>query len=85
MRFTGILTAALLATGLLSAAPAFAANVCKAEHLSCATTMPVGGFCQCTTRGNTEDGTVTPAGTTRSRLNATGAGCGANPNAPGCR
>jgi hypothetical protein len=84
MRFTGLLTAALLATGVLATTPAFAANVCKAERLSCATTMPVGGFCQCTSKGTTEDGTVMPSGA-RSKLNATGAGCGATPNAPGCR
>jgi hypothetical protein len=85
MRFTGILTAALLATGVLATTPAFAANVCKAERLSCATTMPVGGFCQCTSRGNTEDGTVVQSGAARGKVNATGAGCGADPKAPGCR
>ena len=85
MRVTGFLTAALIATGMLASVPAYAANVCRAEKLSCATTMPVGGFCQCTARGNTEDGTVMTAAEARRPLNASGAGCGADPKAPGCK
>ena len=85
MQFRGILTAALLATGMLASVPASAANVCRAEKLSCPTTMPVGGFCQCTARGATQDGTVMTAAEARRPLNASGGGCGADPKAPGCR
>lgn len=69
---------------LASAQGARAANVCRAANLSCATTMPVGGYCECTAKGQTQDGTV-EAGAPRKRANATAGGCGANPGAPGCR
>jgi hypothetical protein len=85
MRISGFLTAAVFVASVLGGTPAFAANVCKAERLSCATTMPVGGFCQCTSKGTTEDGTVVSPGQTRGKLNASGAGCGADAKAPGCR
>jgi hypothetical protein len=85
MRIPGLLTAAVFVAGTLGGAPAFAANVCKAEHMSCATTMPVGGFCQCAAKGTTEDGTVVPPGQVRGKLNASGAGCGTDTKAPGCR
>jgi hypothetical protein len=61
------------------------ANMCQTDHLMCATTMPVDGYCQCTTRGNTEGGTVVPRGAPHQPVNATAGGCGAQPNAPGCR
>ncbi len=65
----------------LGAAPAHA-NVCQAGKLMCATTMPVGGFCECTAHGMTDDGTVVDQA--HGKLNATAGGCGAHPNAPGC-
>ncbi len=75
---------ALLGAPLL-AAPALAANMCDAPPVSCATTMPVGGYCQCTARGTTQDGTVVSKPARGQRSNATAGGCGAQPNAPGCR
>lgn len=69
---------------LLVSQGAMAANVCKAANLSCATTMPVGGYCECTSRGQTQDGTVEAAAPRRG-VNSTAGGCGANPKAPGCR
>lgn len=80
--------AILAASALAIAAPltqATAANMCKTETLSCATTMPIGGYCECTARGKTEDGTVADRPTPGRRTNATAGGCGAHPNAPGCR
>ena len=47
--------------------------------------MPVGGYCECTSRGRTEDGTVAKAGARPGPANATAGGCGAQPNAAGCR
>ncbi len=67
------------------AGPALAANTCEAPPLSCATTMPVGGYCQCTARGTTQDGTVVSKPAPGQRSNSTAGGCGAQPNAPGCR
>lgn len=80
-----LLSAAALAAGIVLAAPADAANMCQTETLSCATTMPIGGYCECTARGRTEDGTVAERPVARRRINATAGGCGAQPNAPGCR
>ncbi len=83
MRSTGYFAFALV-VGLAAGSPAFAANMCRAENLSCATTMPVGGYCECTSHGVTKDGTV--AASARGRAdNSTAGGCGAHPNAAGCR
>ena len=65
--------------------PASAANICQAERLSCATTMPVGGYCECTSRGTTESGTVASRAAPRRSVNSTAGGCGSAPGAPGCR
>lgn len=74
----------ILAVALAAlAAPASAANMCRTASLSCATTMPVGGYCECTARGQTEDGTVASAAPRRT--NSTAGGCGAQPNSAGCR
>ncbi len=84
MRWTGYLAGVLLAAGVLAGGPALA-NFCQADTLNCATAMPVDGYCQCSARGTTEDGTVVgrlPAG---KRVNSTAGGCGVNPRAPGCR
>ncbi len=70
---------------LSCAAPSFAANMCSAPPLSCATTMPIGGYCECTSRGETKDGTVIDRPVRGKRVNSTAGGCGAQPNAPGCR
>jgi hypothetical protein len=53
--------------------------------LRCATTMPVDGYCECTAHGATEGGTVVGRREARQPPNSTAAGCGAQPNAPGCR
>lgn len=70
---------------LCAAMPAEAANICSAPPLSCATTMPIGGYCECTTRGTTQDGTVVDKPVRGKRVNSTSGGCGTQPNAPGCR
>jgi hypothetical protein len=67
------------------ASPALAANICQAEKLTCATNMPVGGFCECTSHGTTQDGTVVKKPEPHRKVNATAGGCGAQPGAPGCR
>ncbi len=83
MRRTSILAIALLAGAALYGGPA-RANMCQAGPLSCATAMPEGGYCECTARGTTESGTVV-ARQSRRPANATAGGCGARPEAPGCR
>lgn len=78
-----IYSAALLS--LAAASPAFAINACETQTLSCPTTMPVGGYCECTSRGRTEDGTVANRPPQGRRYNSTAGGCGTQPNGPGCR
>jgi hypothetical protein len=75
---------AVLAAAAIAGGPARAAS-CQAEHMMCATAMPVGGYCECTARGATESGTVVDKPMSRRVTNATAGGCGAHPNAPGCR
>jgi hypothetical protein len=84
MRCTGFV-AALIVLTMAAGAPARAANVCQANTLSCATTMPIGGYCECTSRGTTQDGTVVAKAPAGHRTNSNAAGCGARPDAPGCR
>jgi hypothetical protein len=84
MRATGYLTFALLASATIVSAPAFA-NTCQAERLTCPTTMPVGGYCECTAHGTTEGGTVVSKSESRRPANARPGGCGSHPDAPGCR
>lgn len=84
MRRIVYLTFALLAAAVVTGGPAFA-NMCKTDNLTCATTMPVGGYCECTSRGTTEGGTAFTRIETRRPPNATAGGCGAHPNDPGCR
>jgi hypothetical protein len=85
MRLTGYLSCALLAAAALGGGAASAANICQAGRLTCATTMPIGGYCECTAHGNTQDGTVVSKAAPRERVNSTAGGCGAHPEAPGCR
>lgn len=61
------------------------ANTCEAGRLTCATTMPVGGYCQCAVHGQAQDGTVVQRAARHRTPNATAGGCGSQPNAPGCR
>ena len=83
MRFTLYLGGALLAATAFTGA-ASAANMCQAEKLSCPTTMPVGGYCECTSHGATDGGTVVAKLAKHAPVNATAGGCGAHPGAPGC-
>lgn len=70
---------------LLLAPGAHAARTCSAPPLSCATNMPIGGYCECTAHGRTVDGTVIDRAERGKRINSTAGGCGAHPDAPGCR
>ena len=81
MRHAYILALILTGASLGSAHAA----VCQAGPLTCATTMPAGGYSECTARGATEGGTVLSKPAPRTQLNSTAGGCGAQPNAPGCR
>jgi hypothetical protein len=84
MRIVASLSFALL-TVTAVAAPALAGNICQAGKLTCPTTMPVGGFCECTSHGATQDGTVVKKAAPSRKVNATGAGCPAQGGTPGCR
>ena len=83
MRSIRNLTFALFAATAFVGGPAYA-NMCQAGKLSCATAMPVDGYCECTSHGTTESGTSV-AKLSRMPSNSTAGGCGAHPNAPGCR
>ncbi len=84
MRRIRCLAFAVLAAAPFAAGAAHAAS-CQAEHMMCATAMPVGGYCECTAHGATESGTVVNRPMSRRPVNATAGGCGTQPNAPGCR
>ena len=84
MQFLVYLAFALTAAVGLSGGKALA-NTCEAEDLTCATTMPVDGYCECTARGVTKGGTVVAKPSRHRRMNSTAGGCGAHPNDPGCR
>ncbi len=84
MRRVAHLAFSILAATMFFKSPALA-NICRAETLTCATTMPVGGYCECTSRGTTEDGTVVTGRQPGHPVNSTAGGCGSQPNAPGCR
>jgi len=85
MRCIGYLTFALLAVAALPGGSAFAANVCQAGPLTCITTMPIDGYCECSAHGTTEGGTVVAKPAPHARVNSTAGGCGDQPSAPGCR
>jgi hypothetical protein len=84
MRHRLFFSASLLAAATLLGA-AGPVNICQAGKLTCATTMPVGGYCECTSHGSTQDGTVVPKPAPHEKVNATAGGCGVKPDAPGCR
>ncbi len=82
MRLTGFLTLALLATPF-AGGPALA-NMCQADGgLTCATGMPIDGYCECTSHGVTRGGTVVASMPHRVRP-VSKPNCTANPQAPGC-
>lgn len=85
MRPFTYLSAAFAIALTLGAAPAVAKNICQAENLTCATTMPVDGYCECTSHGQTQSGTVVASPAPQSRVNSTAGGCGSQPNSSGCR
>jgi hypothetical protein len=84
MRLTFHLSCALIAMAALGGGAASAANICRAEKMTCATTMPVGGYCECTAHGATQQGTVVSKSAPAHPANAAAGGCGAHPGAPGC-
>jgi len=67
---------AFLAAAAFAAAGASAANICQTDATTCATTMPVDGYCECTTSGITHSGTVVEAGASRRQSNAAAVGMG---------
>jgi hypothetical protein len=75
--------AAVLITAMALGGGQALANTCRADTLTCPTAMPVGGYCECTSHGTTQSGTVAPPAS-REHYNATAGGCGVNPAAPGC-
>ena len=83
MRYVSYLSVVAVAVAL--GGTASAANICQAGKLASATTMPVGGFCECTGHGTTEEGTVVKKLPPHTKVNSTAGGCGAHPDAPGCR
>lgn len=85
MRATRYFALALLAAAAIGGGPAFAAT-CKTDAMTCATGMPIDGYCECTAHGTTESGTVVANAPPRHMMKgAKAAGCGAHPNDPGCR
>jgi hypothetical protein len=85
MRLVLCFGSTLLVVAALHGGSALAANICQAGKLTCATTMPVGGFCECTSHGDTQDGTVVKKPAPTRHVNATAGGCGSQPGAPGCK
>ena len=77
---TAVLTAAMMLGGGQALA-----KVCQADNLTCPTTMPVDGYCECHAHGTAKGGTVVPTPPPHTKINATAGGCGTNQNAPGCR
>lgn len=80
---TRILLACTLLAGVAFAAPANA-NVCRTDGgRTCATGMPIDGYCQC----GTEGGTVVQAAVAPRRMthSMSHPDCGKNPQAPGCQ
>jgi len=85
MRFTGYLACTLLAVAAFGGGTASAVNICRAGRMTCATTMPIDGYCECTSHGATISGTVVPTTASHQPVNATAGGCGAHPAGPGCK
>ena len=84
MRFCSIFAAALM-TAMVLAGGQVRANTCRTDNLTCPTSMPVDGYCECRIHGTTEGGTVVAAPAPHQHYNAAPGGCGVNPSAPGCR
>jgi hypothetical protein len=84
MKSVSYLAAALMTAMTLSGGHALA-NICRTDKLTCSTSMPVDGYCECRSRGTTEGGTVVTTRAPHEHYNATSGGCGVSPGAPGCR
>lgn len=84
MRSIGCLAFVLFVAAALPVSPA-SANTCRAGKLTCATTMPIDGYCECRSHGATEGGTVVAKPESKRPVNSTAGGCGSDPKAPGCR
>lgn len=84
MKTLSHLAAALTTVTMLAGGPALA-NTCQGDHLTCPTSMPEGGYCECRSHGTTEGGTVVSSRASHEHYNATTGGCGVSPGAPGCR
>jgi len=82
MKVSSYLAAAFVTTMAFTGGQALA-NTCRTEKLTCPTSMPVEGYCECTSHGTTEGGTVSPP-ESHKHVNATAGGCGTSPAAPGC-
>ena len=85
MRMIGFIGGAFLLAATFAPGPAAAANICRADNgVTCATGMPIDGYCECHARGEVQGGTVVGSvGSARSQQ-ASRADCSANPQAPGC-
>lgn len=60
------------------------ANACQTPKMVCLTTMPVGGFCECSLHGTTQDGTVVIKPAPHHKIGVP-VGCGTQANQPGCK
>jgi hypothetical protein len=80
----GLLGGAFLLAATFAPGPAAATNICRADNgVTCATGMPIDGYCECHADGQVQEGTVVGAMTGRTQ-HASRADCTANPQAPGC-
>lgn len=81
---TSAFFACLVAIATIAGGPALA-NTCQADDgTTCATGMPIDGYCQCHVHGMTKDGTVIPAAQQRSSRPVSRPDCRVTPQAPGC-
>jgi hypothetical protein len=85
MRVAGYLAGTLTLVAALGGGAASAANICRTDTMTCATNMPIEGYCECTARGATQSGTVAANVAPHGKVNAAAGGCGTDPNAPACR
>jgi hypothetical protein len=83
MKRSGYLALAIVATATFTGGGAWAAT-CVAGNLTCPTTMPVDGYCECRAHGTTTGGTVVEKPASQRPVNATAGGCPAHSTAPGC-
>ncbi len=80
MRYVASLALALtMAAGVAVAAGPARAAVCQTETMTCGTTMPIGGYCECQAKGKSEGGDVVAKALSKHKTNATAGGCGAEP------